>query len=116
MDIHWSHRSSKVIEFLERNNIVPLFIPARCTDAMQVCDTVLNRPFKNALKEAFKLYLYKLHDAHVAAYPDPENCPPFTPNLNPGWLKDEMTQFVLHAMNALKTAEMKEVIVLAFKR
>jgi len=38
----------------EENSILPLYVPAKCTDLLQECDLVLNKPFKVALKAAFR--------------------------------------------------------------
>ena len=39
-------------------HILPLFVPAGCTDIKQEIDTVKNKPFKNAMKGAFRDYLH----------------------------------------------------------
>jgi hypothetical protein len=43
---------------LKENNIVVVFVPGRCTDEMQECDTVINKPFKNGIKAAFRDFLH----------------------------------------------------------
>lgn len=101
---------------MKENNILPFFICARCTDEMQVCDTVCNKPFKNGLKRAFILFIYDLYDKFLATKPSQESIDEWRPNLNPGHLKEDMTNFVVYGMNCLKTEEMKKSIQVAFGR
>ena len=46
LDLHYSHKNIKVLAFMKANNLLSLYIPAGCTDVMQTCDTVANKPFK----------------------------------------------------------------------
>jgi hypothetical protein len=41
-----------------------VFIPARCTDVLQECDTVVNNPFKSGLMVAFRDFLQKYLDSY----------------------------------------------------
>ena len=48
-DLHFTHKDNTVLELLKKHHIVPLFVPAGCTDIIQECDTVVNKPFKNGV-------------------------------------------------------------------
>jgi hypothetical protein len=63
-DLHYSHKDPKVLKLLEENHIIPLFVPAGCTDVLQECDTVINKPFKSAMKAAFRDYLHSSYQEH----------------------------------------------------
>jgi gamma-glutamyl phosphate reductase len=38
----YSHKDARVLDFMNNNNLLSLYIPAGCTDVMQTCDTVAN--------------------------------------------------------------------------
>ena len=59
-DLHYTHEDARVLEVLRAHNILPLFVPAGCTDVMQECDTVVNKPFKNAVKTGYRDHLDRL--------------------------------------------------------
>ena len=69
-DLHYSHKDIKVLAFMKANNLLSLYIPAGCTDVMQTCDTVANKPFKVGLRAAFRDYLYEEHGKWTAQFPD----------------------------------------------
>ena len=50
-------KDSKVLEVFKSHNIVP----AGCTDLMQECDTVVNKPFKHTVKLGYKNHLDALY-------------------------------------------------------
>jgi len=52
-DLHYSHKDKNVLALLEANYIIPIFIPAGCTDLHQVCDVCINKPYKNGLAAEF---------------------------------------------------------------
>ena len=49
-DLHYSHKDKKVLQFMKQNKIAHVYIPAGCTDIRQICDVVLNSPFKAEIK------------------------------------------------------------------
>jgi DDE superfamily endonuclease len=108
-DLHYSHKDSDVLEFMKENNLLSLYIPAGCTDVMQTCDTVANKPFKVGLRAASRDFLY-------AESPDKEARGQWDPKLTMGALKEKITGFVSVGMDALKTPEMKISIAKAFAR
>lgn len=44
LDLHYSHKDKVVLAFLIECHIIPVYIPAGCTDLHQVCDVVVNKP------------------------------------------------------------------------
>jgi hypothetical protein len=38
LDLHYSHKDEEVLKLLSDNNILTLFVPARCTDILLECD------------------------------------------------------------------------------
>ena len=51
-----SHVNKKVIQFLNDNNIKRIFIPGGLTSKLQPLDVVVNKPFKDYLKEKYNQY------------------------------------------------------------
>ena len=105
-----------MLEFMNSNNLLSLYIPAGCTDVIQTCDTVANKPFKVGLKAAFRDFLYIEHEKWEAANPDKEARGQWDPKLTMGALKEKITGFVTVGMDAPKTPEMKISIANAFAR
>ena len=94
-------------------NILPLFVPAGCTEIMQECDTVINKPFKNAMKGEFRDHLHR--DFEKFCRENPEKRPSeWAPNLNLGDLKPLIVSFVEAGLRAPETPEMKATIIKAF--
>jgi len=52
-DVFKAHRGEKLLLHLKENDIVPLFVPAACTDKLQPLDLSLNREYKEELKSHF---------------------------------------------------------------
>ena len=105
-DLHFSHKGDEVIELCKANNIIPLYIPAGCTDIMQMCDIVLNKPFKNAISTAFINYVADKFVQHEAS----EALGLFTLDLALSIMKPLLPTFVKTAMSALSTPSMKKTI------
>ena len=112
-DLHFTHKEESVRDFLIENGIIPVYIPASCTDAMQVCDTVINKTFKCGMKAAFRDYLHKRYLEHVED-PQMENVL-WQAKLTMGVLKPHIVSFVEVGLNALKTNKLKAAIIHAFK-
>lgn len=110
-DLHFTHKDKAVLQLLRKHNIHPLFVPAGCTDIMQECDVVINKPFKNAVRKGFRDHMDDLFRIHrVKGLPTTE----FSPKLTMGALKPFLTSFVQNGIQALKTPEMKTCIQNAF--
>ena len=65
-------RLKLAIDQKEDNNLLSLYIPAGCTDVMQTCDTVANKPFKDEIKAAYRDYLCVEYDLSKTKFPDEE--------------------------------------------
>ena len=110
-DLHFTHKDAAVLKYLKDNFIAPLFVPAACTDAMQECDVVVNKPFKAAVRSGYRDHLDSLFRLHQEkGLPTVE----FAPKLTMGALKPFLTGFVQRGILALKTPEMKACIQNAF--
>ena len=110
-DLHYSHKDESVLALLAKNNIVPLFVPAGCTDVMQECDTVVNKPFKNGVRNGYRDHMDSLFQKHLS---DGLDAAHFAPKLTMGAMKPFLTSFVQRGIEALKTPEMKQSIANAF--
>lgn len=110
-DLHFTHKDASVLAYLKANNICPLYVPAGCTDIIQECDVVVNKPFKNAVRSAFRDHLDALFQTHLAAGHPPTD---FAPKLTMGALKPYLTGFDEKGILALKTPEMKACIRKSF--
>ncbi|KAF8249951.1 hypothetical protein K440DRAFT_640730 [Wilcoxina mikolae CBS 423.85] len=75
------HRTDAVLSLLRQYNITPSLIPGGCTSLIQVLDVVVNRPFKDALKESLDRQLYELSKVKSRKIMDLV-CTPPTANLN----------------------------------
>jgi hypothetical protein len=121
MDLHYSHKinptkenagSRRLKATLERHNIIPFYVPGACTDEVQECDTVLNKPFKGGVKDAFRNYLHSQFDNWVESGNDPDEWVPlFTLSV----LKPRVTAWVQQGLAKISTPEMKETLAHAFE-
>ena len=122
MDLHYSHKVDPVKptaesrlykETLNKHNIIPLFVPGACTDEVQECDTVLNKPFKGGVKDGFRNYLHGQYDEWKAAGKDPNA---WTPLFGMEQLKPRVTSWVEEGLKRIRTPAMKTALIDAFKR
>jgi len=111
-DIHYSHRTSAAKELSTNNYISLVHIPAGCTDSLQVCDTVINAPFKAGARIGFKALISKCYDEHVKSGELPQY---FEMNLNVGYLKNYISDFVAQGILSISTDDMKTSINNAFQ-
>lgn len=111
-DLHYSHLTPAVKEYLKNNYIAVVHIPAGCTDSLQVCDTVINAPFKAGARLGFKALISDCYDKHIKDGGLPQF---FQMNLNIGYLKDYISDFVAAGIKTISTDEMKISISNAFK-
>jgi hypothetical protein len=114
-DLHYSHKSAALLQLLRDNNIIPMFVPARCTDVMQECDTVVNAPFKRVLRQAFRDYLHQTFNDYKASKPAGYDCSDWVPNLKCSELKPRLTGWVQAGIAYLRTPEMRACIQNAFQ-
>ena len=110
-DLHFTHKDTTVLDLMKKHNIVPLFVPAGCTDMMQECDTVVNKPFKNGVRNGYRDHMEELFQAHLRGG---QPAVLFAPKLTMGALKPFLTGFVQRGIEAIKTPEMRAAIRNAF--
>ena len=97
-----------VLELLKKHRIVPLFVPAKCTDVLSEMDVAVNKPFKMGMKAAFRDYLHNCFDNHLATTGGEAST--FRPKLGMLQLKPQMVHFVETGMATLRTPEFKETL------
>ena len=98
---------------MERHHIVPFYVPGACTDEIQECDTVLNKPFKQGVKDAFRNYLHSTFNKWVADGNEPDEWVPlFTLSV----LKPRVTSWAQQGLANISTPEMKQALAQAFAR
>ena len=101
MDLHYSHSDPSVLSFMKENHLLPLYVPACCTDVIQECDTtVANRPFKVAMKDAYRDYIHHIYTEWVAANPNYRDLI-FYPKLTMGVMKPQLPDFIAAGLRHL---------------
>jgi hypothetical protein len=111
-DLHFTHKHADVLALLEKNLIKAVFVPAACTDILQECDTCINKPFKVAVKDAFRNYLHNHFEEFKLA--NPNQAAQWKPDFKMSTLKPLITGWVLSGITRLKTEEMSQAIRTAF--
>ena len=53
-DVFSAHRSRPVLDLLEKNNILVVFVPGGCTGELQPLDLSVNYEYKKLLKDCFR--------------------------------------------------------------
>ncbi|CAC5395882.1 unnamed protein product [Mytilus coruscus] len=53
LDVYRAHTGEKLLRHLKKNDIIPLFVSAACTDKLQPLDLSVNREYKEQLKSNF---------------------------------------------------------------
>lgn len=59
LDVYKAHKSPKLLELLKQNIIIPLFVPACCTDKLQPLDLAVYREYKEILNWAFSRLVHR---------------------------------------------------------
>ena len=96
-----SHLDPSVLSFMKENHLLPLYVPACCTDVIQECDTtVANRPFKVAMKDAYRDYIHHIYTEWVAANPNYRDLI-FYPKLTMGVMKPQLPDFIAAGLRHL---------------
>ena len=111
-DLHFTHVSPELNEYLRDNGIVPVTVPATCTDELQVCDICVNKPFKMAAKRAFREYCHRQFNAHIAAG---ESAHTFQMVLGIGTMKPHLVSFVQRGLDALRSQDLRGTIRRTFQ-
>jgi hypothetical protein len=94
-------------------------VPGKCTDVLQECDTVINKPFKSGCKDGFTAYVQSLFTTHMEkcranTISDADAVGSFRPALTVGKLKPVLPSFVISGLAKLKTEDMCKTIKHAF--
>ena len=55
---------------MQEHNIFPLFVPAGCTEILHENEVLINKPFKAAVKSAFRDYMQTQFTCYVNAHRD----------------------------------------------
>jgi len=114
LDLHYSHKDAAVLALLKSNNIIPIFIPAGCTDLHQICDVIINKSYKNGVTLGFVDYVSNLFIVWInQANNNPDTI--FMLNFAGSVMKPEIPNFVARGINALKTDVMKSAIAKCFR-
>lgn len=58
-DVYAAHRGEQFLNKLQKNNMHVVFVPASCTDQLQLLDLAINAPFKKHMKAQFENYYSK---------------------------------------------------------
>lgn len=111
-DLHYSHKDKDVLQFMKENGVIPLFVPAGCTDWMQECDLVANATLKRVVRDAFRDHLYQEFDQFMTEVGN--EAAQWTPNLNVGHLKPYVPVWIQRGLSTLMTNQMKQTIADAF--
>jgi hypothetical protein len=101
LDLHYSHKDSSILTLLTAHDIIPIYVPAGCTDAHQVLDVVVNKPYKNGVAAGFTDYTSKLYEEWKRTKTDEDDC--FKMNLALSSMKPLIPSFVERGINAIKT-------------
>jgi len=113
LDLHYSHFEPKVLNKLQQHNILPHFVPARCTDAKQEMDICVNKTFKCGLKNEFQDHLHQDFNNHLANGGEPAT---WSFNFNTGNLKPHIVKFVEAGLACLRTPEFAETLKTCFAK
>ena len=68
LDALRAHFAPVVLEAFSRNHILPVAVPALCTDVLQPLDTHVFTAFKHRLRELYSELLHKSADASIAEF------------------------------------------------
>jgi hypothetical protein len=113
-DLHYSHKDPAVLALMGAMNIIPIYVPAGCTDLHQVCDRVVNKPYKSGVVSSFVDYV--LSEMYLT-WNQRENQTPndvFHLCLAGSVMKPLIPGYVERGMAAIDTQLMKEVIKTSF--
>ncbi len=106
-DLHYSHKETSSLKVMQENNIVPVFIPASCTDVMQVLDVCCNRPYKVAVRAAFRDHIHLQFKKFTEQGCDASH---FRVPLKGSELKPFIPNFISQGLEKLHSPSMKETI------
>lgn len=109
LDLHYSHHDQIVKNLLHANNIIGIYIPAGCTNFYQVCDVVVNKPYKNGVTAAFVDYVSNEYIVWNNCI-DRTSDDLFILSMKSSVMKPLIPSFVTLGIKCLKTEKMKTCI------
>ena len=112
IDLHYSHFEASVLELLKEKFILPVFIPAGCTDLHQVLDVVVNKSYKSGVTEEFMSFLNR---THARQYMDPKWDGIFRIDLRSSYMKPLIPHLVMKGIEKVSTADMRNTIARSFQ-
>ena len=115
LGFHYSHRDEMVLQLMKLNHVIPIFIPAGCTDLHQVCDLVMNKPYKNGVTEAFVDFVSSQFNEWSQDDSNHGEDNVFKINLTGSVTKPLIPHYVLRGVEKLKTPEMIDTIKNCFQ-
>ena len=105
-DLHYSHKDPSVIDFLRKNRITHVYIPAGCTDLRQICDVVINKIFKGKVRDEFR---QDLHNEFERWIEDGNEASQWNAKLDYKHVKNRMPMWVMNAIKGCRE-ELREPI------
>jgi hypothetical protein len=115
IDLHYSHKDECVLAMLKENFIIPIYILAGCTDLHQVCDVLVNKPYKNAVARGFVDYVSNQYWEWVNNRDNSDDSIILSLDLASSVMKPRIPEFVACGIRALKTEAMADSIIQCFK-
>ena len=113
LDLHYSHKDAVVLALAREYHILLVYIPAGCTDLHQVCDVVVNKPYKNGVVKSFIDYVTeKFGEFNQRVNPNPADV--FQLNMAGSVMKPLIPGYVERGMEAVGQLRMKDVIKACF--
>ena len=113
LDMHYSHHKEEMAKYMLERNIIPLYVPAGCTDILQECDVCLNFVFKVEIRNQFRDYL---HNQFMDWCAENEGVciAEFRPSMATSVLKGKLSDWLRRAIECLHTPEMRLTIIKCF--
>ena len=116
-DVYKAHRNEKLLQKLANADIVPIFVPAACTDKLQPLDLSVNYTFKNELKTEFHFW-YSIEIANQLSAIEDEtgeaDLSKVNVNLRTSNLKPLHARWIVNAADRI--VQQPELIISRFKK
>ena len=116
-DVYKAHRNEQLLQKLANADIVPIFVPAACTDELQPLDLSVNYTFKNELKTEFHVWYSNEIANQLSAIEDETgeaDLSKVNVNLRTSNLKPLHARWIVNAADRI--AQQPELIISGFKK
>ena len=113
LDLHYSHKDPAVLALMGALHMIPIYVPAGCTDLHQVCNRVVNKPYKVGVVNSFIDYVSE----KFLIWSQRENKSPnniFQLCMAGSVMKPLIPGYVVRGMAMIDTPDMKETIKTSF--